>query len=378
MSTKRLFRRSTGFVLAGIATIAVVWLGIKGFTNLSLKDFKLNRIEPGEINLLAVEQGAGYRIIVSNGTAHLVEASDDSKFESSEDNKFDSQEAGRLPIRETLKCLQGDADALGKMVMSVNKMKQDDLPTVMTIWTAENLQKALDGDSALVSKLEKDLNTKLDGTPLESVSLNAIINGIVIDAPVTVQVPVGGKLRSIVCRVQEPYKTLFAASIEKVVDNTFNISQEKLIGNYREKANAVLQNGNKENVASSIRSHIDSKKLQEMAVGPEKIMSHLTILINESHMKGASFDSYQGPNRSILSNVRLRLSEEGRMRLWKYSHDNLGFQLLLTVNGVAISAPRITTELAESEVNLTKIPSKDQVEEAVNAINKMAEGKKAK
>lgn len=369
-----MIRKSSRFIAGALVCLGAGWFALRVLPTIRLQGYKPLPVIPGKINLVAVQRGAGYRIVVSNGIAHLVEAGGSSEGFAEDMERSDTHDAARLPIRETLQSLQGDPEELGKLVMSVDKMSEDDLPPQQVVWTAENLKRALDGDPDLVKKLEANLNTKLDGTPLDTINLDAILNGIVIDSPIEVKVPMEGKLKPVVCRTKEFYQTLFAGNIQKVVDDRFNLTREALIGFYREKANQVLK-GRKEDVRGNLLSRIDPAKLRERASAPEKILANMTVLINEDHMTGASFVTYPGPNRSILSTVTLKLTEEGRMRLWKYSHENPGFQLLLTVNGVAIAAPRITTDLAELEVKLTRIPSKDQVQDAVEAINKTAKNK---
>lgn len=378
MARKGILNRSTPFVAGLAAILAVGWGVYKLWPVLALKDFHPVPPMPGDVNLIAASRLTGYKIIVSNGTAHLVEITDKEAFDAPDTSDSSvSSDTARLPIRETLRALQGDLAALSKVVMAVNKTKEDEFPSVRVVWTAEDIEKAIKGDPSLRPKLEADLNTRLDGTPLDTLSRNAIVNGIVIDLPVRVNVPINGVQKSLVCRVQEPYKTLFAGSVEKVINTTFNITAEKLVGTYRQKAQATLDGSQqKEDVAYSLRSRIDEFKAKRLAEGPERILANINVLVNESHMTGASFDSYPGPNRSILCNVKLRLTDDGRKRLWLYSHQKPGFQLLLTVNGVAVAAPVITTELAEPEVTLVKVPSKDQVEEAVLTINKLASGNK--
>jgi len=377
--------KSGGFVLAAILTLVVVWGAMWLYPRIMLAGYNPAPIVPGDINLIAVQKGARYKIIVSNGIAHLLEIADASGGEAGFDapvsdwENADTQDTGRLPIRETLQSLQGDAVALGKLVMSVNKIKEEDLPSVRVVWKAEDLTKAVSGDKALQDKLEHDLNTRLDGTPLAQIDRNAILNGIVVDSPVTVNVPIKGNLTPVVCRIQEPYKTLFAGAIENIIVHKFTISNESLIGYYKAEAAKILgPRGHKEDVRASILSKIDPKTLGEKAVGPERILANTKVLISESEMTGASFVQYQGQNRAILSDITLRLTEDGKKRLWKYSHDNPGFQLLFTENGVAIAAPRIKTELAENEVKLTRVASKELVEDAVNAINLKATGSKQK
>lgn len=372
------FKFEGGFRAAsiGLGAVLAVWGGLWAYPKIMIGSYKLKSVKPGKINLLAVPVTSGYRIIVSNGIAHLVEIQGDPAKFDAPDDPGGMADAARLPIRETLQALQGDTNALGKMVMSVNKMSEDDLPNVRIVWKAEDVQKALDGDVALRDKLERDLNTKLDGSPLDTLNLQAILSGIVLDEPVDVQVPVSGKMETLRCRVLEPYKSLFAGAVEKKINERFNISHEALIGFYRDAANKIYNGGRKEDVASSLKARIVPNALKQKAAAPEKILANMTVLVNEDQMSGASYVTFHGPNRSILCNVTLRLTDEGKNQLWKYSHENPGFQLLLTVDGVAIAAPRIKTELADNSVNLTRVPSTDQVDDAVSVINKTASGSK--
>ena len=382
-----MFRKSTGFVFIAMVLLGLFWGGLKAWSFIVLSGYKPVPIKPGIIDLVAVQRGAGYTIRISNATAHLVEAPVASSVDGAgapafdaptEGERTDFDVKGRLPMREALKSLQGDAEALGELVMAVNKSKPDDLPPVQVVWKAEDLRKAIAGDAILVGKLEHDLNTKLDGSPLDTLNVNAILNGIVIDSPVTVKVPIEGSTKEIVCRIREPYKTLFAGSIEKMINDRFNPSADTMIGFYREKANILIKGGRKEDVASSLGSRVAPEKLQSWAQAPERILANMTVLVTENQITSATLGATTGPNRSIMYDVTLRMSEDGRMRLWKYSHENPGFQLLLTVDGVAISAPLISNELAEFEIKLTGIQSIELVEDAVNTINQLAAGKKGK
>lgn len=369
-------RSSAVFVGATLLLIGLVWAALWLMPRLALSGFNPVPVKPGRIDLIAVHPESGYRIVVSNGIAHLVEFSGSTKDFDVPDDTKNTENAARLPIRETLQALQGQADALGKMVMAVNKIRDEDFPNNRVVWKAEDIVTAIKGDPATRARLEKDLNTRLDGTPLDSVSLNAITSGIVIDSPVKVKVPIEGKESVIECRIQEPYKTLFVGAVQKHVDERFNVTREALAGLYKAEAMKIIDGGQKEGVVQSLEFRIAPEKLREKAANVEKILAHTRVLVNENQMRGASYVTVQGANRSILANVTLRLDEDGRMRLWKYSHEHLGFQLMLTFDGVAIAAPRIKTELAESEVNLTNVPSLDDVKSAVDFINQTAAGKK--
>lgn len=370
----RLIGRSQGFVIGAAVVLAVAWAVMWVVPRVSLAGYNPDPVKPGTVNLIAVQREAGYRIVVSNSIAHLVELTGNEAFDAPDMDRDSTQDAARLPIRETLKALAGDVDALGHLVMSVNKIREDEFPPSPAVWRAEDIQRAIDGDMGLRQSLERDLNTGLDGKPLDTVSISAIINGIVIDAPVTVVVPIEGKPTSLVCRVREPFQTLFAGAVESKINDRFNLSKEMLIGHYRELAKKELEKPAPDDVAGALKSRISPSRLKFLAEVPERILANIKALVNENQMSGATLDTYDGPNRTILSDVTLKLTKDGTMRLWKYSHDNPGFQLLLTVNGIAIAAPRITTELSGSEVVVKGVPGGEQVKEAVTFINKAAEG----
>ncbi|MBS1713157.1 MAG: hypothetical protein JST30_02345 [Armatimonadetes bacterium] len=366
-----------------VASLAVVLGGAWGakrlYTESRLRDYRPTLVTPGRVCLAAVLPESRYRIIISNGIAHLAEMTGDQEFGApDQDDKEALDTKAKLPMKETLAALQGDRGALGKLVMAVNKMKSEDLPTTLVVWTSEDVQKALDGDTALRAKLEDDLNTRLDGTPLESVRIGSIVNGIVLDLPVDVKVPLPDGEKTLTCRIQQPYKTLFAGAVNGEIDKVFNVGKEALLGMYREQARQVLEGGRREDVAGSLRSRIDPKGRAHLSEAPERILKNFKILVNESHMSGASSVSYEGPNRAILADVTLKLTQDGRMRLWKYSHEKPGFQLLLIADNVAIAAPKIRTELAGDDVKLTGVPAGERTDDAVRFINEAAKGSKGK
>jgi len=371
-------RVSWPFVASLAVVLGVAWGAKRLYTEAQLRDYRPTRVAPGRVCLAAVLPASRYRIIISNGIAHLAEITGDQEFGAPEDDKETLDTKAKLPMKETLAALQGDVAALGKLVMAVNQMKSEDLPTTMVVWTSEDIQRALDGDPALKARLENDLNTRLDGTPLETLRTGAIVNGIVLDMPVDVRVPFPEGVTTLTCRIQQPYKTLFAGAVNGEIDKVFNVGKEALLGIYRDQAQKVVQNGRKEDVAGSLRSRIDPKGRAHLAEAPERILQNFKILVNESHMSGASSVTYEGPNRAILADVTLKLTQDGRMRLWKYSHEKPGFQLLLIADNVAIAAPKIRTELAGDDVKLTGVPAGERTEDAVRFINEAAKGSKGK
>ena len=69
-----------------------------------------------------------------------------------------------------------------------------------------------------------------------------------------------------------------------------------------------------------------------------------------------------------LYDLVLDLNDEGRDRLWKYSRNKVGTQLLLIVDGVAIAAPRVRHELAQKTVTITQMPDKALIQDAIDDI----------
>jgi preprotein translocase subunit SecD len=74
-------------------------------------------------------------------------------------------------------------------------------------------------------------------------------------------------------------------------------------------------------------------------------------------------------NRGTFYDVTLEVTEVGRKRLWRYSRENPGFQLLFTTDGVAIGAPIISGELMSKSVKMSQMPDEGLVKEAVDAIS---------
>ncbi len=76
-----------------------------------------------------------------------------------------------------------------------------------------------------------------------------------------------------------------------------------------------------------------------------------------------------------MNDLTIEMTDEGRRRLWQYSEDKIGTQLLLIVDGVAIAAPKISHELAQGELTITQMADEGLVkEDTVNAINKGKKG----
>ena len=361
----------------GIGFALLVVLSIAGYRFIMARAIANEHFDPpvpGTVNLVGIDAGAGYRIIVANQMAQLVQASDE--FEGKESSNEGATEGAikkRIPIREMLAVLRGDSEAVGPFVMTMNEMSENDLPPVAPTWKAEDLRKALDGDKALEARLVNDLNMKLDGTPLSKLRISALESGIIVDSPVEVTVNMNGKPTKVVGRVREPYRPRLMKAVEARYADKANLTREMQAGFYQEEAGKVLRGEvTKEDVRQSIESIISPKLASSRAEVAERVLKSATVVVNESHIDTASvreIDTNDGKRYSLT----LDLTNEGSRRLWKHSLDRVGTQLLLIADGVAIAAPRISHILAEDELTITQMQDRVLAEDAVRMLKKKSQ-----
>lgn len=362
-----------------LGAVALLALGSRAFSVLSLRGFQPSRVEPGEFAIVAFAPGSGYRIIVSNGIAHLAEVRDDGNggFETPTDDQREIENAPRLPMRETLASLRGDLQALSHLVMSVNRLDTDEIPTDPVVWKSEDIEQAIGGDAELRARLEKSLQTTLQGMPLPVVSRSAVNKGIVVDSPVTVRFTVNGEEQELTCRIQEPFVTRFVDAVQVRLSQKFDQPDSLVAGIYREEAMRIQSDPSQaEDVARALRARYDPARLAGFATKPARVLSACRVLVNESHLTRADSECRQDDDGRDDCSITLGLTDDGRMRLWKYSHDRKGFQLLVTVRGVAVAAPRIRTELSSREVKLTQLTSKSLVQETIDLVREVAGSRK--
>lgn len=362
------------FIAVATIVLLAVPAGLWINRTVSLSGYTVTPELPGSINLVAIQPGRGYRVIVANRIAQLGEVD-----ESAEDGGFggvrseDAQNLRRIPVKEVLGSLGGDPSDLGKLIERMNDLLPPDEPVSPFVWKAEDLKKALAGDKALLSRLELDLQVRLDGSPINQFSVTRIMNGIVIDTPVPVTVNVKGKPTQVMARVRQRYQPRLAAAVEKDINQKFNPSPDQLMAIYTTHAKDSTDPGKKEDVRKSLESRLTESRLTELKEKPERIVASAMVLANENQFAGAESRSYQTSQGKELTDLTIRLTDEGRKRLWKYSSEKKGFQLMLIVDGVAIAAPRITTELAESSVKITQMPDRQLAEDAVKDMNRLGE-----
>ncbi len=363
---------SVKVALVGVGGLALAYGAYQGWHRMQVAGYELLQIAPGRVNVVAIAPEAGYRIVVSNRLAQLAEVSGDTFGRTSDESEVSNAE--RLPIREYMAALQGDVKALGLLVEKLNNMEEDLLPPTQVLWEADNIRKALEGDAELAKKLEGDLNVTLEGKPLSTFSSRAIFNGIVILQNVQVKVNVNGELKTLTAQVRKPFQPSFSKNLEKALaeDNRFRDSEEAVADKYLSLALPIIQGEQSgEDVRRALEARVSEASALELVTKPEQVLASGLVLLNDSHLKGASSESYQTPNRQTLTDITLELTDEGRMRLWKHSVENKGFQLLFIVDDIAIAAPRISTELAGGSVRITQVPDDKMAAAAVQTIKQI-------
>lgn len=368
-------RASTKIVIGFVIILAAIFGGSNLYSNYRISKMTFDPIAPGEVNIVGVDVGKGFRIIVANQIAQLVERDPGSDDQVNADHaQAEDSNKRRVPIREMLQSLQGNEEALGKFVMTINGLSENDLPAHRVIWDDSDIQKAFDGDPVLKKKLESDLNMNLDGSPMNEFRPSAMWDGIVLRAHVPVNVKVGKEMKKLIAPVLIPYKTGLMAGLDRELGQESNLTREKMAGHYAAAVQKLLETKKKEDLKEPIMSVIGTKHIEELAAGPERILGSATVVLNENQITKASYDSYDSP-RGKMHNLNIELNSEGVDRMWSYSRGRVGSQLLVVANGIAIAAPKISHELSASSLQIDKLQDEVLVRDAVDMINKRKETK---
>jgi hypothetical protein len=369
-------RASAKIAIGFVALSAAVYFGWQLYAGITVDSVKFEPLKPSRVNIVGINPESGYGILVANHAAQLVQGGP-GKFEAGggPENASDPVDRKRVPIREMLQAMQGDSEALGQVVAVMNDMQETvDWPTERIVWKDEDVRKAIAGDPVLKPKLEAALNVTLDGVPLRRISLTAYENGIIVETKVACKVQVGSEVRQMEGPLQVPFRPRLSGMIAtQLKDKAYDLVT--LAGHYALQAQKVAEGGQKENVAASLERIIDPSNNAMLAEPAEQVLRSATVVVNDTMIESASYRSYTA-GRDQLSDMTIQLNEEGRKRLWQFSRRRVGSQLLLIVDGVAIAAPRIGHELAQGELQITQLPDRVLVQDAVDAINKKT-GEKA-
>lgn len=360
------------FVLVALGAIALTFGGMRAYTMVSLSGVTLDRIEPGRVSLVAVAPGKGYRIIVANRVAQLAEVTDggDGRGGFGGQDTTNAENLKRIPIRELLGSLSKDPVAAGKLIERMNDLLPPDEPLSPFVWKEADIQKAIDGDPTLRKKLELDLQTTLDGKPVEEFSFSRITNGILVET----MVPVMGENGQVAftAPVRQRLQTRFASEVEKELNKRFNLPPDVMLSIYTTVAQrAKGDEGGKQEVVDALKARYSETRKKELALNPARLINSAFVVASDQHFSGAKATHYKDNRGNPKSDLAITMTDEGRKRLWKYSVDRKGFQLMLIVNGVAIAAPRITTELAEKTINIVALPDPPLATSAADEITKL-------
>ena len=380
---KNLKLRKEHKIAIGFTVLALgSYFGYQGVATYMVDRVVFPEIKPGRVSIIGINAGKGYRIIVANQVAQLI-TNPNEEFGSENISYDDNDDTGgnkkRVPLREMLKTLEGDEVALGKLITDMNDdLKKADMPTVEVPWTPEKIEKAIGGDATLKAQLEKDLNVHLDGTPLAEIRPQSLQNGIVLICKVPIDVKVAGVTKTMNGEIKIPYVPRFVRDVVKLYQDDFNPSRAVIAGNYGLTAQALAEKpSDREDVAKSLRTRIDPKSLNSLyADAPSRILANANVVLNESLIEDCSYKAVAGPNGKKLYTIVMNMTDEGRKRLWQFSCRNKGTQLLVVVDGVAIAAPRIRSELAQSEISITQLPDEGLVQDTVELINSLGKNRK--
>lgn len=375
-------RASTKIVIGFVVLLALLYVGKMFWENRSLKDTPLTPIAPGRVNLVGLDtRKGGYHIIVANGLAQLIQSpggafgpGDSNPGQS--DNDDSGGEKKRVPLKELIETLQGKSAAVGKFVSTLNDMKDEDLPPsqIEVDWTAADLQKAIAGDATLKKKLEDDLNTHLDGTPLDRYRPSTFQNGIVIKVPVSLQLSTGedNKASVVAGELLYPFQSALMKDLEARVHDESSLDAKKLSAFYAEVGQTYIDKPTRrQNVGQALGDIISKTNVDSLTELPQTVLDSIQILANETMITHASYASEDTPKGKIY-NMDIELTDEGRKRLWQYSRDKVGGQLLLVVDGIAVAAPRIGTELAQKNLTISNLPDESIARDATDKINAQA------
>ena len=365
-------RSSTKILIAGLVVAAGLYYGTRAYSDYANDREHFVAVAPGRVNLVGITPGAGYRIITANDVAQLVETQ--GGFGGKESDSGGATEGAikkRVPIKELLGVLRGDGKALGDFVMKMNGINENDesWPSTRILWTSAEIEKAIAGDPTTKARLERALNVRLDGTPIVPLNRNSLENGIVVVEPIELSINVDGKPTVVRGDIMEPFKPSLIRATEAHYQDKANLNDATIAGYYAEEAGKALQGPTKrENVAQSLRNMYSKAAMEARLETPRRMLANATVVLNERFVTDARYKTYKANDGKSYNDLTVDRNDEGRRRLWKFSKNRVGSQLLLIADNVAIASPRIEHELALSELTITQMPDEVLVREAVEAI----------
>lgn len=326
-------------------------------------------LSPKNVSLIGIRL-AGERIIVSNGIAQLA-VDEGGGFEQRQDQGEPVGAAGaKIPIGGLTAALQYKPEGLEELVMALNRIEQQILPDAEATWDAADIRRALDGDERLRLKLERDLNTTLEGQPSDLISKARTFSGIWIRLPMSARVPAPEGHRVVEFEVTLPFSTYLVQRVRAhpQVREKFDVDLRTLALVYEEVWGS-MQDGTQLAPRKALADFIDASRVAGLVAPAEKLLSRVTVLLTDDQIKDASLKEFPTGDPDVKSyTINLELSREGRDRLWQYTRRNPRSQLLLVVEGVAIAAPVVQHEMMYYTAAISNIQEEDLAKNAVEVI----------
>lgn len=372
-------RSSTKIVIGAAVVAGMGYLGLVTIPGYLVMREKFSPLAPGTVNVVGVNTRlGGYHIVVANQVAQLV-VGKAGNLEAPDPQAVSSSERKRVPLRDMIRALQGDDKSLARFVMLMNDISDASLPAYPIVWRAEDIEKALQGDSTLKKKLVEDLAIGLDGMPLDTIRTRAIQEGIVVETPVPITINDRGKKVTRIARIREEYRPRFFSALDRELAEKGNLTTSLITGYYRAAAQDLIKDPSKcEDVAVSLRSRYSKSRVDSLAALPQRMLGSITIVVNDSLIEGARTEKYKTSDGKPMTDLVLVLTDEGRRRMWQYSSQHKGEQLLLVWDGIAVAAPRIVETIPFSEVQIKQIPDSTLAQDTVEAIMKLSSDRKNK
>lgn len=328
-------------------------------------DEPLARILPRTVNLVGIKL-EGERIVISNRIAQLVKGSA-TEFKMGDEPAAPAS-APKIPMKALIAALKGEPEGVAELVVALNKLDLEMNPPADATFDAVDVMAACSGDEVKRASLEAALNTRLDGGPVEELIKPLLVSGIFVRVPVPVQVPMPGGPRRVVAEVVLPYRTRLVTSVmsHPLIKARFDPSAEALAGVYLEVAKAQEATG-RENVKAALEALVSAERLRRLAEPVERLLDRVYVLLTEQEMVSARLERPVEESGGTHT-LEIEVTRLGRDRLWQYTHENPGCQLLFVVDGVAIAAPVVSHEMKYSTVAITNIADEDLAADAVNVI----------
>ncbi|MDQ2986067.1 MAG: hypothetical protein M3R13_05030 [Armatimonadota bacterium] len=363
-------RAGVWFVVA-VAAVIGAWFGSNElYTRFVILPREYPTLEPGNVSLIGLKV-PGYHIVVSNGVARL-QIGAASQFGKPADT--DSGSGSAVPMRGLIGALRFDPEAAAELVTALNGIKHEIEPLRDRVWTKERIEQVIASNAVESGKLEYDLATRLDGRGIDRISWDRLTTGIWLEVPVPIGVPAANGKKTVVANVLIPYKTRLAVAASNYfqrllerggLGDDLNPTAATISGVY----NQALDDGESagfEDVAASLRSQFSAEAIARLADPVQKLLNEVEVLVTEKTIKSAELKSQRREDGDgEIYSIVLEVAAESRDRLWQYTYERPGSQLLLVSNGVAIGAPVVQHEIKYSTVEITGVAEQKLAEEAL-------------